>query len=150
MKKRQRRGVVFICERHLRERECRWPGEFAVAVLGQHFLQIGTSIRIAMEVSITFAKREISIRPASASRVVVEILLIFRDRQVVQFASEQAVGVVELTLIRPFSFARRMVPKRRLLTSGELCRLIRPRAPRVEQAVHLPDEPDALPAPIER
>ena len=107
MKKRERRGVVFICERHLRERECRWPGEFAVAVLGEHFLQIGTSIRIAMEVSITFAKREISIRPASASRVVVEILLIFRDRQVVQFASEQAVGVVELTLIRPFSFARR-------------------------------------------
>src|SRR5205823_4760566 len=91
-----------------------------------------------MEVSIAFAEREISIRPASASRVVVEILLIFRDCQVVQFASEQAVGVLELT----------MIPERRLLKSGELCRLIRLLEPRAEQAVHQPDEPGALPAPI--
>jgi len=38
MKKRECRRVVFVCERHLGERECRWPGEFAVAVLGEHFL----------------------------------------------------------------------------------------------------------------
>jgi hypothetical protein len=38
MKKRERRGVVFARECHLRQRECRWTGEFAVAVLGEHFL----------------------------------------------------------------------------------------------------------------
>src|SRR5262245_52124911 len=107
MKKRERRRIVFVCERHLRERERRWPGEFAVAVVVEHFLQICTGIRIAMEVSITFAKREIGIRPARPSRVVFEILLILRDGQVVQFSSKQAVGVIELTLISPFGFARR-------------------------------------------
>ena len=38
VKKRERRGVVFIGERNLRERKCRGPGEFAVAVLGERFL----------------------------------------------------------------------------------------------------------------
>src|SRR5262245_10477024 len=60
-----------------------------------------------MEVPITLAKREIGVRAASASRVILQILLIFRNRQVVQFASEQAIGVLELTLIRAFGFSAR-------------------------------------------
>ena len=55
MKKRQRGGVVFVGERHLRERESCRPGEFAIAVIVQHLLQVGASIRFAMQVSITFA-----------------------------------------------------------------------------------------------
>src|SRR5262245_40173862 len=107
MKKRERSRVVFICECHLSECECRWTGEFAVAILGEHFLQIGSRIRVAMEISIAFTKREISVRPTRAPRVVVEILLIFRDCEIVQFASKQAIGVLELTLISSFSFACR-------------------------------------------
>src|SRR6201993_4598796 len=107
MKKRKGGRVVLICECHLGERECRRTGEFAVAILGEHFLQIGASIRVAMEISIAFTEREISVRPTRAPRIVVEILLIFWDCEIVQFASKQAIGVLELTLISSFSFACR-------------------------------------------
>src|SRR5213078_438105 len=74
MKERERRGVVFICERHFRERECRRPGKFAVAVIVEHFLQVGASIRVAMQVSIAFTERKVRVRPARPPRIVLEIL----------------------------------------------------------------------------
>ncbi len=44
------------------------------------------------------------IRPARAPRIIVEIFLIFRGRQIVKFASEQAVCVLELTLSCSLTF----------------------------------------------
>jgi len=55
MKKRERGCVVFVCERHLGEGECSWPGEFTVAVIVEHLLQVGASIPVAMEISVAFA-----------------------------------------------------------------------------------------------
>src|SRR5215467_8674513 len=98
MKKRKRRRVILVCKRHLGESVCRGPCELAVAVVVQHFLEICASVRNAIEISIAFAKREVSVRTACASRIIVEILLIFRSRQIVKFASKQTVRIIQLTL----------------------------------------------------
>src|SRR6266436_8964312 len=107
MEERKRRSVIFVCERHFSESIRRRPGEFAVAVVVQHFLEICASARSAIEISIAFAQREVSVRTAKTSRIIVQILLIFRSRQVVKFASEQTVRVIKLTLIGRLAFARR-------------------------------------------
>src|SRR6266481_10114704 len=108
MKERKRRGVILISERHFSQSVRRGPGELAVAVVVQYFLEIRASARSAIEISIAFAKREVSVRTAKTSRIIVEILLIFRSRQVVKFASEQTVRVIKLTLIGRLAFARRL------------------------------------------
>src|SRR5205814_1277964 len=50
----------------------------------------------------------------------------------------------------PLQFRATMVLTPRLSKSEELCRLTRLLGSRAEQAVHRPDEPGVLPAPIER
>src|SRR3989442_6937130 len=98
MKERKRRGVILICKRHLCEGVRRGSGELAVAIVVEHFLQICASARDAIEVSIAFAKREVSVRPARTSRIILQVFLVFRNRQIVKLPSEQAVRVIELTL----------------------------------------------------
>src|SRR6266700_7392708 len=100
MKERKRRGVIFSGEGHFGKRVRRGSGELAVAIVVEHFLKICASTRNAIEISIALAKREVSVRPAGTSRIVVEIFLAFWNRQVVKFASKERVGVIELTLIR--------------------------------------------------
>src|SRR5258708_25358288 len=109
MKKRKRRSVTFVCERHFGESVCRRSGEFAVAVIVEHFLQICASTRSAIKISIAFSKREVSVRPTRTPRIIIQIFLIFRDRQVVQLASEQGVGVIELTTVGSLTFPRRQL-----------------------------------------
>src|SRR5437762_6271291 len=106
MKERKRRGVILICKRDLSEGVGRRSGKLAVAVIIQHFLQICPGARDAIEISIAFAKREVSVRPAGPSRIIVQIFLVFRNRQIVKLASEQAVGVLELTPVGALGFAR--------------------------------------------
>src|SRR5947207_10307385 len=106
MKKRKRRAIILFCERYFSESVRRRPCELAIAVIVKHFLEICASARSAIEISIAFAKREVSVRTACASRIIVEILLIFRSRQIVKFASEQTVCVLKLTLIGRLLFAR--------------------------------------------
>src|SRR5437867_1525601 len=116
MKERKRRGVILICKRDLSEGVGRRSGELAVAVIIEHFLQICPSARDAIEISIAFAKREVSVRPAGTSRIILQVFLVFRNRQIVKLASEQAVGVLELTPVSPLGIALR--PLRRILLQG--------------------------------
>src|SRR2546430_10053900 len=116
MKERKRRCVILICKRDLSEGVGRRSGELAVAVIIEHFLQICPSARNAIEISIALAKREVSVRPARTSRIILQVFLVFRNRQVVEFASEQAVSVLELTLISSLSIA--LGPLRRILLQG--------------------------------
>ena len=104
MKQRKRSGIIFIRERHLGEGICRRSGEFAVGVIVKHLLEVCASAGSATEVATTFTQREVSVRPASASGIIVEIFLIFRGRQVIKFASEQTVRVIELTLSCSLAF----------------------------------------------
>ena len=106
MKERKRRGVIFFGEGRFGKRVRRCSGEFAVTVVVEHFLKISTSVGKAIEISIAFAKREIGVRLARTSRIIVQIFLVFRDRQIVKLASKQAVGVFELTPVGPLGFAR--------------------------------------------
>src|SRR6266566_734348 len=116
MKKRKRRAIILFCERYFSESVRRRPCELAIAVIVKHLLEICASARSAIEISIAFAKREVSVRSAGTPRIIVEIFLIFRDRQIVELASEQAVSVLELTLISPLSIA--LGPLRRILLQG--------------------------------
>src|SRR6266536_4902884 len=116
MKERKRRGVIFFGERHLGKRVRRGSGELAVAIVVEHFLKIRASARNAIEISIALAKREVSVRPARTSRIILQVFLVFRNRQIVKFPSKQAVGVLELTLISPLSIA--LGPLRRILLQG--------------------------------
>src|SRR5215468_3126727 len=104
MKQRKRSRIVFIRERHLGERICRRSGEFAVGIIVEHLLEVRASARSATEVAIAFTQREVSVRPARAPRIVVEIFLILRGRQIVKLASEQTVCIIELTLSRSLAF----------------------------------------------
>src|SRR2546429_8743916 len=106
MKERKRRGVILICNRDHSEGVGRRSGELAVAVIIEHFLQICPSARDAIEISIAFAKREVSVRSARTSRIILQVFLVFRNRQIVKLASEQAIGVLELTPVSPLGFAR--------------------------------------------
>src|SRR5437762_13983641 len=98
MKQRKRRAIILFCERYFSESIRRRPCELAIAVIVKHLLEICASDRGAIEISIALTEREVSVRSARAHRIIVEIFLIFRDRQIVKLASEQAVRVIELTL----------------------------------------------------
>src|SRR6266700_1613314 len=135
MKKRKRRAIILFCERYFSESVRRRPCELAIAVIVKHLLEICASARSAIEISIAFAKREVSVRSAGTPRIIVEIFLIFRDRQIVELASEQAVSVLELTLISPLSIA--LGPLRRILLRGQ----------HAAQEIRLPAGHGALPAP---
>src|SRR6266436_406384 len=106
MKERKRRGVILICKRDLCEGVARGSGELTVAIIVEHFLQICASARDAIEISIAFAEREVRIRPPRAPRIILQVFLVFRNRQIVKLASEQAVSVIELTPVGPLGFAR--------------------------------------------
>src|SRR4029077_2170780 len=98
MKEWKRGRVIFVRERHFRERIRRRSGEFAVAVVVEHFLEICPSAPGAPAISVAFAEGEVRVGPARAPGIIVEIFLIFGGRQIVKLASEQAVRVIELTL----------------------------------------------------
>src|SRR5437870_13573449 len=106
MKERKRRRVILFCERQLGESIRRGASELAIAVVVKHFLKIRASAGNAIEISIALAKREVSVRPARTSRIILQVFLVFRNRQIVKLASEQAVGVLELTPVSPLGFAR--------------------------------------------
>src|SRR5205823_13704586 len=93
MKERKRRGIVLLRESRFSESVSGGSGEFAVAVVVQHFLEVCASAREAIEISIAFAQRKISVRPAGKPRIIIEIFLIFRDRQIVKLARKKRVGV---------------------------------------------------------
>src|SRR6266566_4038296 len=122
MKERKRRGVILISERHFSESVCRGSSELAVTVIVQHFLKSCESARRMIDISRAFAQREIGVGPARTSRVIVQILLIFWGRKIVKLASEQRVGVIELTLIRSLRVDWR--PLRRFLLRGPKVRSI--------------------------
>src|SRR2546430_8266140 len=106
MKERKRRGIVLLRESRFSESVSGGSGEFAIAVVVQHFLEVCASAREAIEISIAFAQRKISVRPAGQARIIIEIFLIFWDRQIVKFAREKRVRVIELAAVRRFVVAR--------------------------------------------
>src|SRR5438093_13087879 len=106
MNKRKRSCVVLFGECHFCKRVRRGSGELAVAIVVEHFLKIRASARNAIEISIALAKLEVSVRPARTSRIILQVFLVFRNRQIVKLASEQAVGVLQLTPVSPLGFAR--------------------------------------------
>src|SRR6266498_4598471 len=116
MKERKRPGVILFGEGHFGKRVRRGAGELAVAIVVEHFLKIRASAGNAIEISIALAKREVSVRPARTSRIILQVFLVFRNRQIVKFPSKQAVGVLELTLISPLGIA--LGPLRRILLQG--------------------------------
>src|SRR4029077_424985 len=63
MKEGKRGSVILVCKRYFGESICRGAGEFAIAVVVEHFLQICASTGNAIEISIAFAQREISVCP---------------------------------------------------------------------------------------
>src|SRR5438093_7238942 len=106
MKERKRRGIVLLRESRLGESVSGGSGKFAVAVVVEHFLEVCASIRQAIEISIAFAQRKIGVGPAGKPRIIIEIFLIFRDCQIVKFASEKRVRIIELAAVRRFAFSR--------------------------------------------
>src|ERR1041385_4219815 len=104
MKQRKRSGIIFVRKGHLGESICCRSGEFAVGVIVEHLLEVCASARSATEVAIAFTQREVSVRPAGAPGIIIEIFLILRGRQIVKFASEQAICVLELTLSCSLTF----------------------------------------------
>src|SRR6266496_952480 len=88
MKKRKRCGIVLLRESRLGESVSGGSGKFAVAVVVEHFLEVCASIRQAIEISIAFAQRKISVG------------------QIVKFASEKRVRIIELAAVRRFGFSR--------------------------------------------
>src|SRR4030095_6068071 len=79
--------------------------------IAQHFLEVCPSARWTIEISIAFAQRKIGVGPPGIPRVIVEIFLIFRDRQIVKLASEKRVRVIELATSGRFAFSRRRFGK---------------------------------------
>src|SRR5260370_13634718 len=106
MKERKRRGIVLLRESRLRKGVTGGPGKFAVAVVVEHFLEVCASTRQAIEISIAFAQRKIGVGPAGKPRIIIEIFLIFRDCQIVKFASKKRVRIIELAAVRRFGFSR--------------------------------------------
>src|SRR5207249_9826026 len=107
MKERKGRGVILFFKRHLSQSVCSGACKFAVAIIAQHFLEVCASARWAIEISIAFAQRKTGIGLPGTPWVVVEIFLIFRDRQIVQFASEERVRIIELAAIGRSALSRR-------------------------------------------
>ena len=60
-----------------------------------------------LKIAVTFAERKIGVSGARPATKIVEIFLIFRNREVVEFASKETVGVVDLATIGPFGLRRR-------------------------------------------
>ena len=104
MEKRKRRSIIFLRKSHLGQRVRSGSGKLTVAIIAEDLLKICPSARWAIQISIAFANRKISVRPAGATRIIVKILLIFGNGEIVELASEKRVGIVELTAVRRFAF----------------------------------------------
>src|SRR5437867_2068775 len=102
MEKRARRGVIFISKRHFPECVRSRAGKLALRIIAQDFLETAACVRSAMQIAITLAEREIGVGAARAAAEIVEVLLVFRNSEVVKLASEEAVGVIDLTAIGAF------------------------------------------------
>ena len=111
MKERKGRGIIFLLEIHLSQSICGRSGKFAIAIVAQHSLKVCPCARWAIKVSITFAQRKIGVGPPGIPRVIVEILLIFRECEIVKFASEKRVCIIELAATGRFAFSRRRLGK---------------------------------------
>src|SRR6266480_3943035 len=105
MKERKGRGIVLLCKRRLGESVRGGSGKFAIAVVVQYFLEVCASAGQAIEISIAFGQRKISVGPARKPRIIIEIFLIFRDRKIVKFASEKCVRVIQLAPVGRFAFS---------------------------------------------
>src|SRR5205809_7954073 len=105
MKERKRRGIVLLRESRFSESVSGGPGEFAVAVVVQHFLEVCASAREAIEISIAFVQRTISATPAGKPRINMEIFLISRNPQIVKLPRTKRVAVIVLTAGRRCVFA---------------------------------------------
>src|SRR3977135_1980199 len=106
MKERKRRGIILLYKRRLSESVRGGSGKFAIAVVAQYFLEVCASARQAIEISIAFGQRKISVGPARKPGIIIQIFLIFRDRKIVKFASEKRVRVIELATVRRFALSR--------------------------------------------
>src|SRR6266704_983238 len=106
MKERKGRGIILLLESHLSQSVCGRSGKFAIAIIAQHSLEVCPCARWAIEISIAFAQRKIGVGSPGIPRVIVEIFLIFRDRQIVKFASEKRVRIIELPAIGRVAFSR--------------------------------------------
>src|SRR5262245_28678338 len=104
MKERMRGSVILGRERHFCERICRRAGKFAVAIVVEHILETCPSAPAAPEISVASDQRETGVCTTCAPGIIVEIFLIFGDRQIVKLASEHAVRVIKLTLGCPLAF----------------------------------------------
>src|SRR6266508_5768175 len=111
MKERKGRGIILVRESHLSESVRGRTGKFAITVVAQHLLKVSSSARRALEISIAFAQRKIGVGPPGRPRVIVQIFLIFRDRQIVQLASEKRVRIIELAAIGRFAVSSRRFGK---------------------------------------
>ncbi len=107
MKERERGGIIFLCESHLGQGVGGRSGKVAFRIVVQHFLETGASAGGAIQISITFPERKISVRSSRTSRIIVQVFLIFRDGEIVKFTSEKRVCVIKLPPIRRFRFRRR-------------------------------------------
>src|SRR5207302_7358275 len=107
MKERERLRVVFLSEGHFREGVGGWSGEFAFAVIVQDSLEISSRAGGLVEIPIALAQRKIGVRATRCAGIIVEIFLIFRNCEIVEFSGEKCVGVLDLSLFRLFAFGGR-------------------------------------------
>jgi hypothetical protein len=137
MKERKGRGIILLREGHLSESVRGGTGKFAIPIIAQHFLEVCPSARWALKISIAFAQRKIGVGSPRIPRVIVQIFLIFRDRQIVKFTSEKRVRIIELAAIGRFAFSRQRFGKL-FQQSARHCWLLRRKGTGDWRLIHRP------------
>ena len=114
MKKRKRSGVILLGEENLGHPVGGRTGKFTLGVIVEDVLEICPRRRAAIQRPTTLSQVKIGTRPSRHTGILTQILLIFRNSQVIKLSGKKRIGVVELLAVGRFgvgrwSFGRRLL-----------------------------------------
>jgi len=99
MKKRQRGGIILFRKGRLRQDVGGGAGKFTLTVVVEDLLETLSRGARAIQRAVTFTEEEIGAGAAGRAWIFVQIFLVLGNGEIVEFAEEKRVRVIELTTI---------------------------------------------------
>src|ERR1700682_3537553 len=99
MKKRQGGGIILLRKGRLGQNVGGGAGKFALAVVVEDLLETLSRGARPIQRAMTFTKKEIDAGAATCDGISVQIFFVLRNGEIVEFAQEKRVRIIELATI---------------------------------------------------
>ena len=99
MKKRQRSGIFLFRKGRLGQNVGGGPSKFTLVVVVEDFLETLSRGPGAIQRAVTFTEKEIGASAAGCPGIFVQIFFVLGNGEIVEFAQEKRIRIIELTTI---------------------------------------------------